>query len=105
MKNKPGRSYKIFWLIGGVVVFILLILYMGGFFRTGLIEPGLGKRAEKEIVPPETIAYAAVENITEWYEAVGTVRSRTETYISAQITGRILKILVRPGDKVKKGRS
>jgi RND family efflux transporter MFP subunit len=42
-----------------------------------------------------------VEEVPEWYEAVGTVRSKTETHISAQITGRILKVIVRPGDQVK----
>lgn len=103
MKNKPGRYYKILSLIGGVVILVTLILYMGGFFRTGLIEPGLFRTTETEKIPTERIAYAAVEQITEWYEAVGTVHSKTETNISAQITGRILKNLVRPGDKIKKG--
>lgn len=102
MKNKSVRYYKILSLIGGVVILIALILYMGGFFRTGLIEPGLLRTTETEKIPTERIAYAAVEQITEWYEAVGTVHSKTETYISAQITGRILKIVVRPGDKIKK---
>ena len=102
MKNKPVRYYKILFLIGGAVILVALVLYMGGFFRTGLIEPGLLKMTETEKISPERIAYAAVGQITEWYEAVGTVRSKTETYISAQITGRILKIVVRPGDKIKK---
>ncbi|MFH1674474.1 MAG: efflux RND transporter periplasmic adaptor subunit [Pseudomonadota bacterium] len=102
MKNKPERLYKILSLIGGLVILIVLILYMGGFFRTGLIEPELLKSTDTEKVPPERIAYATVEQIPEWYEAVGTVHSKTETHISAQITGRILKVMVRPGDKVKK---
>jgi HlyD family secretion protein len=102
MKNKPERLYKILSLIGGLVILIVLILYMGGFFRTGLIEPELLKSTDTEKVPPERIAYATVEQIPEWYEAVGTVHSKTETHISAQITGRILKVMVRPGDRVKK---
>ncbi|PXF57580.1 MAG: efflux RND transporter periplasmic adaptor subunit [Deltaproteobacteria bacterium] len=101
MDSKPGRFHKILPLIGGVVILIVLILYMGGFFRTGLIKPGLLKTVET--AEPDRTAYAAVEDITEWYEAVGTVRSRTETHISAQITGRILEVMVRPGDKVEKG--
>lgn len=103
MKNESKRYYKILSLIGGVVVLIALILYTGGFFRTGLIEPELLKTAETEKIPPERITYAVVEQIPEWYEAVGTVHSKTETHISAQITGRILKVVVRPGDKIKKG--
>jgi len=101
MDGKSGRFHKTLPLIGGVVIFIVLILYMGGFFRTGLIKPGLLKTVET--AEPDRTAYAAVEDITEWYEAVGTVRSRAETDISAQITGRILEIIVRPGDKVEKG--
>jgi len=45
-----------------------------------------------------------VENIVEYYEAVGTVRPRTETSIESQITGRILEIRVRPGERVTKGK-
>jgi multidrug efflux pump subunit AcrA (membrane-fusion protein) len=101
MKNEPKKLYKMLSLIGGVVVLIVLILYMGGFFRTHLIEPALRKMTEREKVPPERIAYATVAQVPEWYEAVGTIRSKTETYISAQITGRILKVVVRPGDQVK----
>ena len=101
MDSKPGRFHKILPLVGGVVILIVLILYMGGFFRTGLIKPGLLKTVET--AEPDRTVYAAVEDITEWYEAVGTVCSRTETDISAQITGRILEVMVRPGDKVEKG--
>ena len=103
MDSRPRRFHKILPLVGGVVILLLLILYMGGFFRTGLIEPGLLKTVETAEVAPDRTACAAVEDITEWYEAVGTVRSRTETHISAQITGRILEVMVRPGDRVEKG--
>ena len=103
MDSKPRRSHKILLPVGGVVILLLLILYMGGFFRTGLIEPGLLKTVETAEVAPDRTAYAAVEDITEWYEAVGTIHSRTETHISAQITGRILEVMVRPGDRVEKG--
>ena len=106
MKNEPVKYYKILSLIGGVIIFIALILYMGGFFRSGLIKPGIKpgllRTAETEKISPERITHATVEQIPEWYEAVGTVYSKTETHISAQITGRILKIMVRPGDKIKK---
>ena len=103
MRNKPKKPYRLVSLISGAVILVALILYMGGFFRTGLIEPESLDTADTEEISPERVAYAAKENITEWYQAVGTVHSRTETHISAQITGRILKISVRPGTKVKKG--
>ncbi len=37
------------------------------------------------------------------YEAVGTVQAKTDIRVEAQVTGRVLKILVRPGDKVQAG--
>ena len=101
MKNEPRRLYKILSLVGGVIVLMVLILYMGDFFRTDRIEPALRKITEREKVPPERITYASVQQVPEWYEAVGTVHSRTETHISAQITARILRVVVRPGDQVK----
>lgn len=103
MDSKPGRFHRILPLIGGVIILIVLILYMGGFLRTGLIKPGLLKTVETAEVDPGRTAYAAIEDITDYYEAVGTVCSRTETHISAQITERILEVMVRPGDRVEKG--
>lgn len=103
MKIDPKKLYKLLPALGGVLVLIVLILYIGGFFRTGLIEPGLINSGERGKTPPHHTAYASVEQVPEWYEAVGTVHSKTETHISAQITGRILRVMVRPGVKVTKG--
>lgn len=100
MKNEIRRYYKVLSLGGGLLVLLVLILYTGAFFRSRLIQP---ESVKTEDTPPEQTAYSTVEDIPEWYEAVGTVRSRTETQVSAQITGRILKVMVRPGDSVKKG--
>ncbi len=48
--------------------------------------------------------FLAMKNtVTEIYEAVGTVRPRTETKIEAQVTGKVLSVYVKPGDFVKKG--
>ncbi len=46
---------------------------------------------------------AATEKVTDWYEAVGTIRPRTESSIEAQVTAQVLDVKVRPGDKVEKG--
>jgi HlyD family secretion protein len=37
------------------------------------------------------------------YEAVGTVRPKTETRIEARVTGQVLDVRVSPGDQVAKG--
>ena len=46
---------------------------------------------------------ASLEKTTEWYDAVGTIRPRTETSIESQVPAQILKVLVSPGSRVKKG--
>lgn len=46
---------------------------------------------------------ASIEKVTDWYEAVGSIRPRTESSIEAQVTAQVLDVKVRPGDKVQKG--
>jgi RND family efflux transporter MFP subunit len=41
--------------------------------------------------------------VTDVYEAVGTVRPRTETRIEAQVTGKVVKVNASPGQRVRKG--
>lgn len=52
---------------------------------------------------PQEFIKASKQTVTQWYEAVGTVRPRTESSIEAQITAQVMDVKVRPGDKVKKG--
>jgi RND family efflux transporter MFP subunit len=98
-----GTTVKRASYILGIVVMALLMLYMGGVFTTGkaplenketpaLPQSGAGPevKAEKRLV-------------TEYYEAVGTIRPRTETTIEAQVTGRILAVKVKTGDPVREG--
>jgi RND family efflux transporter MFP subunit len=89
-------------LIAAVVLLIVLMLYMAGSFRTGVIEPGREEAEEQEPVPKQT-ALATVEMISQDYEAVGTIRSEIQASISAQISGRILSVSVRSGDMVQEG--
>lgn len=59
--------------------------------------PAPGKAPDRKTVT------AAKEMITEWYEAVGTVRPRTETRIESQITAQVVKVDVTAGRKIRKG--
>jgi len=52
---------------------------------------------------PSQSASVGFQTVTDWYEAVGTVRPRTETRIEAQVTAQVVSIKVRPGDSVAKG--
>lgn len=59
--------------------------------------------AGKSNYVPASTAKAERTALPRVYEAVGTVQARTDTRVEAQVTGRVLKILVRPGDKIKAG--
>ena len=83
---------------------VLLMLYMGGVFRTGTLGPATPVPAGLAAPPPARTWTASKRTITEYYEAVGTVRPRTEATIESQVTGRIVEVTVRPGDPVTKGR-
>jgi len=98
------KSFRPILYIAGAVCLVLLMMVMSGVFIAGKIGPN-DKAPDLQETPykPVKIYRAEKQYITEYYEAVGTVRPKTETRIEAQITGRILEIPVRPGEKLKKG--
>lgn len=99
MKSRWAKAGSIV-LFGGII--IGLIAYTSGVFETGRIEPGEFKPPLVGFEPQQT-GQATVEVLTDWFEAVGTVRPRTEIRIESRITGRVLEIMVRPGARVEKG--
>ena len=52
---------------------------------------------------PESTALVERATLPRLFDAVGTVKARTDVRVEAQVTGRVLKVLVRPGDQVKAG--
>lgn len=90
-------------MLAGVVALVWLILYTGGFLNTNKVPPG------KEAPPPNTepqpkaTARAQQAELEEYFDAVGTLRPRTETTVEAQVSGRVLEVKVRSGDEVKRG--
>ncbi|WP_461208752.1 efflux RND transporter periplasmic adaptor subunit [Desulfocurvus sp. DL9XJH121] len=81
----------------------LVVLWAAGAFRTGVIDPDAAVPRQKGEAPPRATAQARTETVTEFFEAVGTIRPRTETRIEAQITGKVRKVHVRAGDFVRRG--
>jgi HlyD family secretion protein len=71
--------------------------------RCDKIEPGTFTAVEKAPFAPTQTAMATVAETDQWYEAVGTVRPKTETRIEARVTGQVLDVRVSPGDQVSKG--
>jgi len=59
--------------------------------------------AGKPVYQPKTTVTAERAALPRVFDAVGTVKARTDSRVEAQVTGRVLKVLVRPGDKVKAG--
>ncbi|WP_044352888.1 efflux RND transporter periplasmic adaptor subunit [Dethiosulfatarculus sandiegensis] len=97
------KAIKALTILGGALCLILLILYTGGFFTTGKIAPG---KTAAELPHPKSVYQDLKAEIQSWpdiYEAVGTVRPTTEAQVEAQVRGRILKVQVRTGDRVKEG--
>jgi RND family efflux transporter MFP subunit len=103
MNKKPNKALRQVLLIGGAVCLVLLILMTGGYFVTDKIEPGNVSSRHEGTGNSGRTAQASIETVTEFFEAVGTVRPRTEANIEAQVTGRIVEVLVRAGDRVVKG--
>ena len=77
----------------------------------GLVAVGMAACGKKEEPVPEkirTVRGAKVETVQtsaveEVYEAVGTVRSKAASILSSRITGQILAVHVREGDRVQAG--
>jgi HlyD family secretion protein len=92
------KMKKYFYL----AVIVICSFFLGYYTK----EPGTPDTAQIEKVteysPPATFLVKK-NTINEIYEAVGTVRPRTETRVEAQVTGKILSVYVKPGDFVKKG--
>jgi HlyD family secretion protein len=96
---KISKKTIIILLIVLVVIFagILSILFIG----RDRVAPGMVV-TEPSIEMKEKTVQAEIKPITEWYEAVGTVRPRTETRIEAQISAQVVDVAVRAGDMVEK---
>ena len=84
----------------GVAALVFLMLFQGGFFASGQINPGM--QPNTATYSGETIKIEATKQ-PDFYQAIGSVRSRNEVEIIPRIIARILEVKVRSGDQVKKG--
>ncbi|MGQ9920882.1 MAG: efflux RND transporter periplasmic adaptor subunit [Desulfobacca sp.] len=96
---KPGRKKLItalFFLVG----LILLLLWLQGVFRHR-VGPGTVSLTAAELAQGRY--QVAWQKVWDWQEAPGVVASAQQPQVAAQVMGRILKILVAPGDQVQAG--
>ncbi len=100
--NKPGKGRK--FLI--VIVLLIVLIAFGGV--VGMQQFISMKKAEAAANMPETVSQITAMTVKgqEWtpvITAVGSIRPNQGAMISAQAAGTVTKVLVKSGDKVKKG--
>jgi multidrug efflux system membrane fusion protein len=83
------------WIIISIVSFAIMII-------------SCAKKEEAAIEKPPPVQGVKIETIrlspvAEYYEAVGTVRSKTTSILSSKTVGHILAVRVREGDRVETG--
>jgi HlyD family secretion protein len=85
MKNKAWL-----WIALGVVVVV------------ALVAVGVTKNAQGKVEPVQ-LAKARLEDVTSLVRAPGKIEPKTQVKISADIMGKIVHLLVKEGDRVRRG--
>ena len=98
--NKQPLARRLVGPVVGVGGLLFLMLFQGGFFASGQIAPGISSEAQAGNADTLTVEQAVKP---DFYQAIGTVRSRNEVDVVPRIIARILEIKVRSGDVVKRG--
>lgn len=91
-KQKQKSNKIIYWLIGGLLVLILLLV-------VGKTAGWIGKPKEMEVELAKVKRVTIVEKVS----ASGTVQPVTEVKIAPEVSGEIIDLLVEEGDSVKRG--
>jgi HlyD family secretion protein len=94
-----NKKIGIFLLIIVAVILVGFVLIV--FISRDRVGPGI-IRLETPTEMKEKTAVAEIKNITEWYEAVGTVRPQVESRIEARISAQVIDVQVRSGDRIEK---
>jgi RND family efflux transporter MFP subunit len=90
--------------IGICAVFVILAaIFLIWFLSGDKIEPGIIGPEKTRTRPGAETAQSVVQEITEWYEAVGTVVSKNQARIEPLVAGQITEVRVQAGDIVEKG--
>jgi RND family efflux transporter MFP subunit len=99
------RSMKVSRLAGILLALAALgvaILWFSGAFESGKVAPGEEARPPG-LATPGIQGQAVREERPAYYVAVGTIRSRTEATVAAQVSGRITAVKVDAGATVGQG--
>jgi len=94
MAKKRSATAKLFWIIGILVVLAVIIGVVGS--QTGAFG-GRGSSTEVEVADVE------VRTVTQTVTASGKVQPEVEVKISPDVSGEIIRLNVREGDRVTRG--
>ncbi|HTG74263.1 MAG TPA: efflux RND transporter periplasmic adaptor subunit [Terriglobia bacterium] len=64
-----------------------------------------GQQSERPVLAGVKTVSISTSSVPEFYEAVGTIRSKTTTVISARTMGHVVRVLVSEGDRVRAGQT
>lgn len=94
MAKQTKKSNKlVYWLIGGVVVILILLII-------GKSAGWIGKAKELEVELAKVQRVTIVEKVS----ASGTIQPVTEVKIAPEVSGEIIDLLVEEGDSVVRGK-
>jgi multidrug efflux pump subunit AcrA (membrane-fusion protein) len=79
----------------------LIFIAAGSFAACGSAEKA--KEAQPETIRSVQLETVRLQTLPDIYEATGTVRSVTTSVLSAQMSGTVQEVRVKPGDRVKRG--
>jgi multidrug efflux system membrane fusion protein len=79
----------------------LILLTAGALAACGSAEKA--KEAQPETIHGVQLETVRLQSLPDLYEATGTVRSATTSVLSAQISGTVREVRVKPGDHVRRG--
>lgn len=100
MKERSQKTYRLAGILLAMAALVSAILWFSGAFETGKVEPGEEERPPG-LAAPEVQEQVARENRPAFYVAVGTIRSRTEATVAAQVSGRVTAVKVDAGAPVE----
>jgi len=85
--------------IGSLLLLLFMMAWLSGAFISK-VKPGEAKLPEPEIKPKETVQ---VREVTYPFEAeqIGTIRTKSDTWVSSRIMAQVKEILVSEGTFVK----
>src|SRR5512135_554774 len=87
-KKSKKKKVIIFSVIGFVAVALLLVLFLG---------------SKKEPIMPVQVEKVSRHTITQVVTATGKIQPEVQVKISPEVSGEIVELPVKEGDRVKKG--